>query len=156
MSDWWERSALPPANETEACGDMTPLVSRGPPSPPMASPTRAHLSEGHKVTGSHPPVKADCGQHQPRPRRGCHSKRSKLSSENARLLAAMRASKVMQACRRHRAEPVCLRRARIRWCTSEEAVAVWQTPPGFWLPGRLAEGLESGRAAGQDAVELAA
>src|SRR6266567_212384 len=41
------------------CGlweDITPLVSRCPPSLPMASPARAHLSPRQKVTGSHPAV----------------------------------------------------------------------------------------------------
>ena len=39
---------------------------RGPTSPPMGSPTRAHLSPSQKVTGSHPAVTAGSGQHQPR------------------------------------------------------------------------------------------
>jgi len=50
--------------QTLWCGlweDITPLVSRGPPSPPMGSPTRAHLSPGQKVTGSHPAVRLALG-----------------------------------------------------------------------------------------------
>jgi len=48
---------------------ITPLVSRGP-TEPSYSVYPAHLSPGQKVTGSHPAVKAGCGQHQPRTQAG--------------------------------------------------------------------------------------